>query len=166
MLITKTIDVNDLDIITEWWYVEWNMYYTKMGIQNLKDAQEKTRRDVESQNMTILVAREGSTMLAACALMNLTIPEFPRAHNWIANVYTLEVYRHYGYGSRLIREAFRYACGTLEWDELYLVCSPDHTAWYSKLGFDVISSTDIIDVMRKDIAPLSPIIVSPIIESV
>lgn len=165
MLITRVTDGTTLDIITTWWYQEWRTTYLAAGLDTLQKAQVDARVRVNNETMMVLVAREGSLPICACALVEYTDPANPTARNWLANVYTLEDYRQEGFGSHIVREAIRYASGVLGWDVLWITCPVTLEDWYGALGFVKVRCVNTTVYMRQDIGPMSPML-SPTVFSV
>lgn len=138
MLITRTTDPKDLDIITKWWYQEWKDTYNKSGIQSYQQAREDVNHRIQNQRLVVFVAREGSQIISVAALVFQTNPVMPRARTWLSNVFTIPEYRCNGYGTDVVREVIRYTATMCNEPMIYLHCKKHLRGWYEELGFRVL----------------------------
>ena len=135
MLITRTVDPRDLDIITEWWYQEWKDTYKLHGIDTLQKARLDVMVRVQNGSMDVFIVREGSSIVAVAALVSQQDPAIPYARMWLSNVYTRPENRYEGYGTELIRAVIRHTTGVIGEDTLYVTTTPDLLHWYKGFGF-------------------------------
>lgn len=157
MLITRTVDPTELDIITKWWYQEWKNTYLHNGIYSLHQAQQDVKHRVRNGSMTVFVARGGSNMISVAALVSQRDPAIPSGSLWLSNMYTIESCRRKGYGTQVVREILRYTTGITGDNTLYVSCTDDLVRWYRSLGFVVRSCSDTgIITMRIDTRAVSP----------
>lgn len=162
MLITRTIDSSDLDIITEWWYQEWKDIYVKNGIDTLQKARLDVDVRINNSTLNVFVVREGS-LIVACGALNLQRdPAFPRANVWLSNVYTRRENRYEGYGSHLIRAIIRYASERFDTETLYMTTTQKLLHWYKSFGFQMrsLDTYGNIVMFMKDTGSLSPTLCS------
>jgi len=139
MLITRTIDPCDLDIITEWWYQEWKETYIKNGIDTLQKARLDVAVRVQNGTMDVFVVREGSTIVAVAALVSQQDSAIPSARMWLSNMYTCPEHRYAGYGTSLIRAILRHTAGVIGEDILFVTTTPELLHWYREFGFNAKS---------------------------
>ena len=157
MLITRTVDATELDIITEWWYQEWKETYLHYGVVSLYQAREDVKHRVQSGTMTVFVAREGSNIISVAALVSQRDPAIPSGSLWLSNMYTIESCRREGYGTQVVREILRYTTGITGDNTLFVSCTDDLVHWYESLGFIMRSRSDIgITTMSIDTRAVSP----------
>jgi len=161
MLITRTIDPRDLDIITEWWYQEWKDTYVKNGINTLQKARLDVAVRVQNGTMDVFVVREGSLIVSVAALVTQNDPAMPSARLWLSNMYTRPEHRYEGYGTQLIRAILRHISGVVGEDTLYVTTTPDLAHWYKEFGFTAKSyDTEGNIVMCMETGSISPTLFS------
>ena len=148
MLITRTIDPADLDIITEWWYQEWKSEYMTYGYDTIQKVREDIHQRIRDSRMTVFVAREGSLIMSVAALIIQRDPAIPYAHTWLSNVYTRPEYRGEGYGTQVVRELVSFAIGLAHETLLFLRCEGALVGWYTELGFHKHSQSGDVVTMR------------------
>jgi predicted GNAT family acetyltransferase len=136
MLITRTINPADLDVITEWWYQEWKDEYRQIGIDSLQETRLAIYKCVQNETIDIFIVREGTTIVSSAAIFL----NRESAKRWLTNIYTHPEYRYRGYGTQLVREILRHMSYRIYGDnKLYLLTTPDLLHWYTEIGFKEIS---------------------------
>ena len=161
MLITRTIDPRELDVITEWWYQEWKETYIKNGIDTLQKARLDVAVRIQNGTMDVFVAREGSLIVSVAALISQQDPAIPSARVWLSNMYTRPENRYEGYGSQLIRAILRHTSGVVGEDTLYVMTTPELLHWYKDFGFKAKScDSDGNVVMCMETGSISPTLFS------